>query len=140
MLEALSGGRTDEQFPQKKVSADDVSYGTARRLASEIRREFNLGDRPACELIKILEEGFGVKIWYFKMEEGSAASTIGPFYPAKLMNLNEAPWRRNYNFAHEIFHLITWNSFPPSLLEKERDLWEKLEKIANVFASCLCGT
>lgn len=54
MLEALSGGRTDEQFPQKKVSADDVSYETARRLASEIRREFNLGDRPARELIKIL--------------------------------------------------------------------------------------
>ena len=137
MLEELSGGRTAEQFPQKKVSPDDVSYEVARRLASEIRREFNLGDRPARELIKILEEGFGVKIWYFEMEEGSAASTIGPFGPAILMNLNEAPWRRNYNFAHEIFHLITWNSFPPSLLEKERDLWDKLEKIANVFASCI---
>jgi len=137
MLEELSGGRTAEQFPQKKVSPDDVSYEMARRLASEIRREFNLGDRPARELMKILEEGFGVKIWYFEMEEGSAASTIGPFGPAILMNLNEAPWRRNYNFAHEIFHLITWNSFPPSLLENERDLWDKLEKIANVFASCI---
>jgi len=137
MLEELSGSRTAERFPQKKVSYDDVSYETARRLAHEIRREFNLGDRPARELIKIFEEGFGVKIWYFEMEEGSAASTIGPFGPAILMNLNEAPWRRNYNFAHEIFHLITWNSFPPGLLEKKRDLWENLEKIANVFASCI---
>jgi Zn-dependent peptidase ImmA (M78 family)/DNA-binding XRE family transcriptional regulator len=137
MLEALSGGQTAEQFPQKQVSPDDISYETARRLASEIRREFNLGDRPARELTRILEEGFGVKIWYFEMEEGSAASTIGPFGPAILMNLNEAPWRRNYNFAHEIFHLITWNSFPPSLLEKDPDLWDKLEKVANVFASCI---
>lgn len=137
MLEELSRSRTAEQFPQKKVSPDDVSYETARRLASEIRREFNLGDRPARELIKILEEGFGVKIWYFDMEEGSAASTIGPFGPAILMNLNEAPWRRNYNFAHEIFHLITWNSLPPSLIKNSPDLWDKLEKIANVFASCI---
>ena len=137
MLEELSGNRTTEQFPQKKVGPDDISYETARRLASEIRREFNLGDRPARELIKILEEGFGIKIWYFEMEEGSAASTIGPFGPAILMNLNEAPWRRNYNFAHEIFHLITWNSFPPSLIKKSPDLWDKLEKIANVFASCI---
>jgi len=137
MLEELSRSRTAEQFPQKKVRPDDVSYETARRLASEIRREFNLGDRPARELIKILEEGFGVKIWYFDMEEGSAASTIGPFGPAILMNLNEAPWRRNYNFAHEIFHLITWNSLPPSLIKNSPDLWDKLEKIANVFASCI---
>ena len=137
MLETLSGGRTAEQFPQKQISPDDISYETARRLASEIRREFNLGDRPARELIKILEEGFGVKIWYFDMEEGSAASTIGPFGPAILMNLNEAPWRRNYNFAHEIFHLITWNSLPPSLIKNSPDLWDKLEKIANVFASCI---
>ncbi|MBU0697829.1 MAG: XRE family transcriptional regulator, partial [Proteobacteria bacterium] len=137
ILEELCGSRTAGQFPQKKVASDDVSYEMARRLASEVRREFNLGDRPARELIKILEEGFGVKIWYFEMEEGSAASTIGPFGPAILMNLNEAPWRRNYNFAHEIFHLITWDSFPPSLIEKEPALWDKLEKIANVFASCI---
>jgi len=137
MLEELSGSRTAEQFPQKRVGPDDISYEMARRLASEIRREFNLGDRPARELIKILEEGFGVKIWYFEMEEGSAASTIGPFGPAILMNLNEAPWRRNYNFAHEIFHLITWSSFPPSLIKKKPDLWDMLEKIANVFASCI---
>ena len=137
ILEELSGSRTIGQFPQKKVSPDDVSYEMARRLASEIRREFNLGDRPARELIKILEEGFGVKIWYFEMEEGSAASTIGPFGPAILMNLNEAPWRRNYNFAHELFHLITWESFPPDLIKKEPDLWNRLEQIANVFASCI---
>jgi Zn-dependent peptidase ImmA (M78 family) len=51
--------------------------------------------------------------------------------------LNEAPWRRNYNFAHEIFHLITWDSFPPSLIKKKPDLWDMLEKIVNVFASCI---
>ncbi len=65
----------------------------------------------------------------------STKATLPPL--SELMNLNEAPWRRNYNFAHEIFHLITWNSFPPDLLEKDQNLWDKLEKTANVFASCL---
>jgi hypothetical protein len=71
------------------------------------------------------------------MEEGSAASTIGPFGPAILMNLNEAPWRRNYNFAHELFHLITWDSFPPDSIAKKPGVWDKLEKIANEFAACI---
>jgi len=54
------------------------------------------------------------------MEEGSAASAIGPFGPAILMNSKEAPWRRNYNFAHELFHLITWESLKPALLLQQR--------------------
>ena len=71
------------------------------------------------------------------MEEGSAASTMGPFGPAILMNSNEAPWRRNYNFAHELFHLITWDSIPPAVAKADMIFWEKLEKIANAFASSL---
>jgi hypothetical protein len=60
------------------------------------------------------------------MEEGSAASIWGPFGPAILMNSNEAPWRRNYNFAHEVFHLITWDSIPPGLLSERVDLQNKV--------------
>jgi len=136
-LEELSGIKTSNQLPKKKVGLDDLSYEMARRLAGEISRELNLGDRPASELEKTLEDRFGVKVWYMALEEGSAASTIGYFGPAILMNLNEAPWRRNYNFAHEFFHLITWESFPPKSIDKEPGLWERLEKVANVFASCL---
>ena len=53
------------------------------------------------------------------------------------MNKKEAPWRRNYNFAHELFHLITWKSVPAPELQSNLPLWEKIEKIANSFASCL---
>ncbi len=136
-LEELSGIKTSSQLPQKNVNIDDLNYEMARRLASEISREFNLGDHPASELEKTLEDRFGVKVWYMALEEGSAASTIGYFGPAILINLNEAPWRRNYNFAHELFHLITWESFPPKSIAKEPGLWDRLEKIANVFASCI---
>jgi len=136
-LETISRSSLRRSFPQKKVYPSDIDYKDAERLADEIRSEFGLGDRPATVLEKTLENKYGVKIWYEDMDEGSAASTIGPFGPAILMNKKEAPWRRNYNFAHEVFHLITWDSIPPKIIEDSPYFREKIEKIANYFASCL---
>ncbi len=137
LLEQLSGIQIGRELPQKKTSIESISYEEANVLANEIRREFNLGGRPAREIEKTLENGYGVKIWHSELDEGSAASTIGPFGYAILMNSNEAPWRRNYNFAHELFHLITWESIPPKIIKKKTENWEYIEKIANVFASTL---
>jgi Zn-dependent peptidase ImmA (M78 family) len=85
-----------------------------------------------------LENQYGVKIWYGDLgEKGSAASTISTFGPAILMNSKQAPWRRNYNFAHELFHLIIWDSVPPVVLMKDQSLFDAFEKYANAFASAL---
>ena len=45
------------------------------------------------------------------------------------MNTTEAPWRRNFSFGHELFHLITWDS--PNCSEPV------VHKLANAFASSL---
>lgn len=95
-----------------------------------------LGSRPATGLEKALEENYGVKIWYMELEHGSAASTIGHFGPAILMNRSQAPWRRSSNFAHELFHLVTWKSLPPTLRSDEHT-WNSIERKANSFAACL---
>lgn len=139
-LEELSGYTCTEEFPQKKVTPDQITsyfFRYAEIIAQEIRREFDLGDKPALNLEHVLQERYQVKVWYDEIEDGSAASTIGSFGPAILMNRKESPWRRNYNFAHEVFHLITWNSIKPTIFEENPDLWEKVEKAADVFASCL---
>ncbi len=139
-LEELSGYTYTEDFPQKKVTPEQVTsyfFRYAEIIAQEIRREFNLGDKPALDLENVIQERYHVKVWYDEIEEGSAASTIGSFGPAILMNIKEAPWRRNYNFAHEVFHLITWNSIKPTIFVENPDLWKKVEKAADLFASCL---
>ena len=136
-LESISGTTLSRPFPQKTVNPSTINYMVAARLADEIRGEFGLGDRPATVLEKTLENKYGVKIWYENMDEGSAAATIGSFGPAILMNRREAPWRRNYNFAHEVFHLITWETIPAKMMEDNKDVWDNIEKIANYFASCL---
>ncbi|MBW1979548.1 MAG: ImmA/IrrE family metallo-endopeptidase [Deltaproteobacteria bacterium] len=137
LLEDLSGSTRPRHFPQRPADPKSIDFRNVPKLADDIRREFGLGERPATSLEKTLEDQYGVKIWYDDLEEGSAASTIGDFGPAILMNRREAPWRRNYNFAHELFHLMTWTSIPPIQLQEDNTLWEKIEKIANAFASCL---
>ncbi len=140
MLEELTENILVQEFPQKWVTPEQITYYFANRaevIAQEIRRELNLGDKPALSLENMIQERYQVKVWYDEIEDGSAASTIGPFGPAILMNIKEAPWRRNYNFAHEVFHLITWNSLKPTLLLNSPELWERAEKAAEIFASCL---
>jgi Zn-dependent peptidase ImmA (M78 family)/DNA-binding XRE family transcriptional regulator len=137
LLEDLSETRRSRDFPQKNVDLQTINFTVAAKLADEIRGEFGLGDRPAASLEKTLEEKYGAKVWYDDLDKGSAAATIGEFGPAILMNKKEAPWRRNYNFAHELFHLVTWKSIPASQIQENKTLWEKIEKIANSFASCL---
>jgi len=137
LLEEMSGLRAGRTLPQKKVDPGTLNFQTADRIAMEIRKDLNLGDRPAGDLERVLQNDFGVKIWYLEMSEGSAASTYRPEGPAILMNAKEAPWRRNYNFAHELFHLITWKSLLPETIFKTPGLWDNLEKVANAFASAL---
>ena len=136
-LEELSGVGRPREFPQKTVNPLTIDFQDATRLAEQVRGGFELGARPAASLERTLEDRYGVKVWYDDLDEGSAAATIGDFGPAILMNRKEAPWRRNYNFAHELFHLITWNSIPAEELQNNLPIWEKIEKIANSFASCL---
>jgi Zn-dependent peptidase ImmA (M78 family) len=55
---------------------------------------------------------------------------------AILLNKNNKMWRRNYDLAHELFHILTWNVFRKgiSAIAKPTELEEKL---ADAFASRL---
>jgi Zn-dependent peptidase ImmA (M78 family)/DNA-binding XRE family transcriptional regulator len=137
LLEKLCGVVIKEELPTREVGYKILTYEYAEALGEEIRNQFALGSRPASSLSGILEEKYGVKIWYENLDEGSAASTKGSFGAAILMNATEAPWRRNFNFAHELFHLITWPSFSTESLYEDRELWNEVERRANAFASSL---
>ena len=106
-LEQLCNCVIHVELPQKKVDFETIDYDEAELLASEILNEFNPGSRPAENLENVLEKKYSVKIFYDDLGiEGSAASTKNNFGSAILMNKNEAPWRRNFSFGHELFHLM----------------------------------
>lgn len=137
LLEELTGYLSKQSLPLVDCEVDELNYSRIAWLAANTAETFKLGHHPAASLVTVMEEDYGVKIWYRASDGGSAASAMGNFGPAILMNSEEPPWRRNFSFAHELFHLITWKSIPPFRLMRETDLWERVEKFANSFASCL---
>lgn len=127
-------------FPQYELDPDRGSYREAATLATHVGRAFDLGSRPAASLSSVLQEVFRVKLFYEPLGgDESAASARGDFGCAVLMNSAQAPWRRNYNLAHEVFHLVTWDSTVGAWGEADDEpAWlEGVERLANAFASHL---
>lgn len=139
MLEKLIDEVSTHKLSECKPGKGNLNYDTTKELATTIGKELDLGSCPASSLVGTLENRFGLKIWYSDLKDsGSAASTIGDFGPAILINTQEAPWRRNFSFAHEVFHLLTWDIFPPaSFKEQDSSQNTRIESLANTFASNL---
>jgi len=53
-----------------------------------------------------------------------------------LINTNDAPWRRNFDLAHELFHVVTWNVFSPEEIGNGT-IKTRPEQYADIFASTL---
>ncbi len=126
-------------FPLKVNTKDDMrSQRQVDRLAEEARKILDLGKRPSCALAKVLEQEYGVKLFYLPLSDvGSAASMVHPNWGSVVViNSDESPWRRNYDLAHEMFHLITWTAIPPEDFTN-KNIFEDVENKAERFASSL---
>jgi Zn-dependent peptidase ImmA (M78 family)/transcriptional regulator with XRE-family HTH domain len=139
LLEEWNGLPPAEPLPDLAFAPDRASFADAARLAHRVGRALDLGSRPAASLLPILEERFGVKVFYEEMGEGESAACVrGPFGAAILVNAAQAPWRRSYSFAHELFHLVTWSAVERVWPADGEPEWsERLEQLADVFASNL---
>jgi Zn-dependent peptidase ImmA (M78 family)/transcriptional regulator with XRE-family HTH domain len=140
MLEEWCDLPPAEPLPDFPFDPATATWATAEGLANRVVRTLDLGSRPATSLVKVLEERFRVKIFYADLPgDESAACVRDGFGAAVLMNANQAPWRRNYNFAHELFHLVTWDGVARAWPEVGSEpAWaERLERYANSFASHL---
>jgi len=123
--------------PTKNNLLSRKSFEYVSKIASDYLNLLRLGSRPACSLAKILAEKVGIKIFHLELgPEISGGSTVGDFGMAILINANDAPWRRNYDLAHEFFHLITWDYFSPEeIYKKDKQGKNRIEQLADVFAS-----
>ena len=135
-LELCTGEVRKVAFPQSDVTnSEQFSWPQAELFARKVQNELCLGDIPSISLKKILEERYCVKIFHLEFS-GSAISTLSPeFGPAVLFNKDRKTkqWRRNFDLAHELFHLLTWDIFRA----KSKEPTDIEEKLANSFASTL---
>ena len=125
--------------PNKKTMTNR-GFHYVTELAEQTRKMLDLGARPAHSLADVLEGSFGVLVLHWDLENaGSAASLCGEGCRAVVINIADAPWRRNYDLAHELFHLITWDLFSEEEIcaspkQGKRNL---IEQWADAFASAL---
>jgi len=137
---------TDEEIPvclpEATVKRERYSYGHAESLAKRVRDQLELGDRPGLCLLPVLEEICGIKVFHLSFEPtGTAASTKSQtFGAAVLLNAGNVRWRRNFDLAHELFHLLTWDTFrraDPRQTISSFCASDAEEKYATCFASNL---
>lgn len=120
------------------LKADDFDYGKIEEIAEQNLNLMQLGSRPACSLRKILEEKYNLKILYYDLGNcGSAASSVGNFGAAVLINSSEPLWRRNFDLAHELFHILTWKIFRHDDVHTKDNEKSLVEKWADAFAASL---
>jgi XRE family transcriptional regulator, fatty acid utilization regulator len=133
-LERWSGDAPGARLPSHSLTPS-MAWSAAEEMARSVRRLLGLGDRPALSLLRVLEEEYSVKVFHLPFEPtGTAAcSRSDIFGDAILLNTGSVRWRRSYDLAHELFHLLTWGLFrATSATSTERE-----EQLADKFASAL---
>jgi Zn-dependent peptidase ImmA (M78 family)/DNA-binding XRE family transcriptional regulator len=134
-LERWSGDVPGSRLPSPVAAGSNITWTVAEEMARSVRVLLGLGDRPALALLQVLEEDYGVKVFHLPFEPtGTAAcSRSQAFGDSILLNAGNMRWRRNYDLAHELFHLLTWNVFRSA----SGTSTEQEEQLADKFASAL---
>lgn len=126
---------------QKLELTRESSFEDAAASAEALRVRWQLGDVPAATLEHAVSRELGTLVLYVDAPAGiSAAASHLPGLQTILVNRTEAPSRRAFDLAHEVFHLLTWDAMPPARsesLEPRRTKGNRIEQLANRFASSL---
>ncbi len=118
------------------------TFEEAQTAAQAIGEGWQLGDRPAESLHSALEQQLNALVLYVTAPSGiSGAASQVPGLNAVLVNRHEPEGRRNFDLAHELFHLLTWDAMPPERVEAPDALragkGNRVEQLANNFAAAL---
>jgi Zn-dependent peptidase ImmA (M78 family) len=143
--------RVANRFVRPTLGLSEASsYEDAQAAADEVAREFQMGDAPGVRLSELLDHGTGVLLLHVDAPGSisGAAADLDQF-GAILINRRDPAGRRNFDIAHELFHLLTWDRMPPPELEMvDRDdpgsggvhaggRRPRREQLADNFASAL---
>jgi len=137
----LLGQRPPGDLPAYDRDLAEMTYEDADALARQVGDSLDLGVRPARALASALESQFDITIWYLDTPKGCAACTRGPDGAAILVPRGNVPWRRHFDIAHELFHLLTRGSIPSmevgAVAGGVSVRGDQVEKLANAFAASL---
>ena len=101
--------------------------------------EFQLGEAPALRLAEVMERELGILVLTVDAPDGiSGAACRLPELDAVLIARHEVVGHRHFDLAHELFHILTWDTMPPDHSEEARETGgNRVEQLANNFAAAV---
>lgn len=132
-------GREAPLFRRALGLAKNSSFESAMEAGERFVAESDLGDVPSLRLAEIMAERLGILVLYVDAIDGiSGAACRLPELDAVLINRHESAGRRNFDLAHELFHILTWDAMPPEHLEDAGEFSKnRVEQLANNFAGAV---
>lgn len=117
------------------------SFEDAWRIAESLVENWRLGDFPSSKLPEVICEKLNVHVLYldFPKEISGAACSL-PELNMILINRTEPSWRRNFDLAHELFHVLTKDNITPPPIDipySDQKKAPREEKLAENFAAAL---
>ncbi|HET6675729.1 MAG TPA: XRE family transcriptional regulator [Nitrospiraceae bacterium] len=139
-LSRLKGDSINSSLTQIGLTPKS-SYEEAWAAGEAIARALELGPVPAATLADALEERWDTLVLYVDALHGvsGAACQVGAMNTV-IINRRESEGRRNFDLAHEVFHLITWSLMEPEHIEGDVRLtarYKRIESLADNFAAGL---
>ncbi len=118
------------------------SFEDAQAAGESVADRWQLGSCPAAKLRSAMESRASILVLDVDMPPGiSGAASRTPGLNCVFANRRDPERRRNFDLAHELFHLLTWDAMPP---ERAEDVevprtgkgW-RVERLAENFAAAV---
>jgi len=135
-------GEPFSALSQRLTLTERSSFEEAQAAGEALVADWDLGEVPATNLGKLVEDRLRILVLNVDAPNGiSGAACQLQQFNTILINRREPDGRRNYDFAHEIFHILTWNAMPPRTYDQadkvEGTKMKRVEQLANNFAAAL---
>ena len=136
---AAEAGRRGPLMRQTLGLTKQARFEDAMDAGERFVAEFNLGDVPAENLAEVMQDRLGILVLMVDAYRGiSGAACRLPEFDTVLIARGEVAGRRNFDLAHELFHILTWEAMPPEHVEEARDFGgNRVEQLANNFAAAV---
>ncbi len=115
------------------------TFEDAMEAGERFAKGFELGSVPAKRLAEVMERKLGILVLMVDtIDRVSGAACRLPDLDAVLINRHEVVGRRHFDLAHELFHVLTWDTMPPAHIEEATEFSKnRVEQLANNFASAV---
>jgi Zn-dependent peptidase ImmA (M78 family)/DNA-binding XRE family transcriptional regulator len=145
-LRESRGKQTSALKHTLRISASS-SFEDAQKGAESLVKELDFGMFPGEQLLETVENKLDIPVLHVDTIQGDGGEWISGAacslrdLAVILINRNEPPGRQNWDLAHELFHILTWDAMTPDHRELkgfEMGLnTKRMEQLADNFASAL---